>query len=119
MVWDVQHSKNGVPHLERKTPWPYVNHYLWQRPFPAPIMLWASAITQTISTLLAAYGFGLITPISWSDTGLVWAYSITSAFVTDVVKVEVYRHLAHQTSRHRRFLKHLTRALVHHHQVRH
>jgi DNA-binding transcriptional ArsR family regulator len=27
LVWEVQHSKNGVPHLQRKTPWPYVNHY--------------------------------------------------------------------------------------------
>jgi len=27
LVWVVTHGKNGVPHLERKTPWPYVNHY--------------------------------------------------------------------------------------------
>ncbi len=27
LVWEVTHSKNGVPHLQRKTPWPYVNHY--------------------------------------------------------------------------------------------
>jgi hypothetical protein len=27
LVWEVKHGKNGVPHLQRKTPWPYVNHY--------------------------------------------------------------------------------------------
>ena len=27
LVWEVQHSKSGAPHLQRKTPWPYVNHY--------------------------------------------------------------------------------------------
>jgi len=27
LVWEVQTGKKGVPHLERKTPWPYVNHY--------------------------------------------------------------------------------------------
>jgi hypothetical protein len=27
LVWEVQHSKSGVPHLQRKTPWPFVNHY--------------------------------------------------------------------------------------------
>jgi len=27
LVWEVKHSANGVPHLQRKTPWPYVNHY--------------------------------------------------------------------------------------------
>ncbi len=27
LVWEVTHGKNGVPHLQRKNPWPYVNHY--------------------------------------------------------------------------------------------
>jgi hypothetical protein len=27
LVWEVQQCKNGIPHLDRKKPWPYVNHY--------------------------------------------------------------------------------------------
>jgi len=27
LVWEVTRSAGGVPHLTRKTPWPYVNHY--------------------------------------------------------------------------------------------
>jgi len=27
LVWEVTKSAGGVPHLSRKTPWPYVNHY--------------------------------------------------------------------------------------------
>lgn len=27
LVWEVKQCSNGTPHLERKTPWPYVNHY--------------------------------------------------------------------------------------------
>jgi hypothetical protein len=27
LVWEVSTSARGVPHLTRKTPWPYVNHY--------------------------------------------------------------------------------------------
>jgi len=27
LVWKVTKSKNGQPHLQRKTPWPYINHY--------------------------------------------------------------------------------------------
>jgi hypothetical protein len=27
LVWEVTMSRGGVPHLARKTPWPYVNHY--------------------------------------------------------------------------------------------
>jgi hypothetical protein len=26
-VWEVRRGKSGAPHLERKQPWPYVNHY--------------------------------------------------------------------------------------------
>ena len=91
--------------------------HFWKRPWPAPVMVWSAVITKVAATLLAAYGFGLITPISWPEIALIWAYSITSAFVTDVVKVEVYRHLAHRTRRHRTFLKQLTRTLVHRHQI--
>ncbi|MGH8647549.1 MAG: hypothetical protein ACREX4_25045 [Gammaproteobacteria bacterium] len=27
LVWEVKKTKDDVPHLQRKTPWPYVNHY--------------------------------------------------------------------------------------------
>jgi len=27
LVWEVRPCKNGSPHLERRIPWPYVNHY--------------------------------------------------------------------------------------------
>jgi len=27
VMWEVQKTKTGAPHLERKQPWPYVNHY--------------------------------------------------------------------------------------------
>ena len=27
LVWEVKRSDRGVPHLERRTPWQYVNHY--------------------------------------------------------------------------------------------
>lgn len=27
LMWEVKPGKTGAPHLQRKTPWPYVNHY--------------------------------------------------------------------------------------------
>ena len=78
--------------------------YFWKRPWPAPIMVWSAVGTKLGATILAAYGFGLIAPISWPEIALIWGYSITSAFVTDLVKVQVYRHLQHRTPRHERFL---------------
>ncbi len=85
--------------------------HFWERPWPAPIMVWSAVITKLAATLLAAYGFGLITPITWPEIALIWGYSITSAFVTDIVKVQVYRHLSRETPRHRGFLFRLQRSL--------
>ncbi len=78
--------------------------YFWRRPWPAPIMIWSALITKLAATVLAAYGFGLITPISWPEIVLIWGYSIVSALVTDLVKVQVYRHLQHRTPRHEKFI---------------
>ncbi len=64
--------------------------HFWERPYPAPIMVWSAIVTKVAGTLIAAYGFGLITPITWPEIGLIWGYSIASAFVTDLVKVHVY-----------------------------
>ena len=78
--------------------------HFWERPWPAPIVVWSAIITKIGGTLIAAYGFGLITPISWPEIALIWTYSITSAAITDVVKVQVYRHLDRRTPGHRGFL---------------
>ncbi len=78
--------------------------HFWKRPWPAPIMLWSAAITKLAATILAAYGFDLITPITWPEIALIWGYSIFSALVTDIVKVQVYRHLCHSSRRHTHFI---------------
>ncbi|NIA01326.1 MAG: plasma-membrane proton-efflux P-type ATPase [Planctomycetia bacterium] len=85
--------------------------YFWKQPWPAPIMVWSALITKLAATVLAAYGFGLITPISWPEIALIWGYSITSALVTDLVKVQVYHHLQHRASSHRRFLARIRQPL--------
>lgn len=78
--------------------------HFWTKPWPAPVMLWSAVVTKIAATLLAAYGLGFITPISWPEIALIWLYSLFSAVVTDLVKVQVYRHLRHSTRRHRKFL---------------
>ncbi|MCF6229217.1 MAG: plasma-membrane proton-efflux P-type ATPase [Gammaproteobacteria bacterium] len=85
--------------------------HFWQHPWPAPIMIWSALITKLAATLLAAYGFGLITPITWPEIALIWGYSIASALLTDWVKVQVYRHMSQETPRHRGFLIRLQQSL--------
>jgi H+-transporting ATPase len=76
-----------------------------QRPFPAPLMIWAALSTKLAATLLCAYGFGLVTPISWPEIALVWGYSIVWSFVTDAAKVSVYRRFDRASPRHSSFLR--------------
>ncbi len=85
--------------------------HFWQHPWPAPIMIWSAVATKLAATLLAAYGFGLITPITWPEIALIWGYSFASALLTDWVKVQVYRHMSRETPRHRGFLARLQQSL--------
>jgi len=79
--------------------------FFLKKPYPAPIMIWSGIVTKVLGTLLAAYGFGLITPIGWTEIALIWGYSIAWAFLTDWAKVSVYRHFAMESPRHDGFLK--------------
>ncbi len=86
----------------------------WKKPYPAPVMIWSAVGTKLLGTLLAAYGFGLITPITWPEIGMIWGYSIVWAFVTDWAKVRVYRHFDLQTPRHQKFLSTVQQAATPH-----
>jgi H+-transporting ATPase len=77
----------------------------YKKPYPAPVMIWSALITKLIGTFLAAYGLGLITPISWREIGLIWGYSIVWAFLTDGVKNWVYGQFKRPHRHHEHFLK--------------
>jgi H+-transporting ATPase len=59
---------------------------------PARILWIAVLGTQTIATLIAVYGL-FMTPIGWKLAGIVWAYAIVCALLTDRVKLLGYRLL--------------------------
>ncbi len=88
--------------------------FFLKKPHPAPVMIWSALATKIIGTLLAAYGFGLITPIRWYEINLIWGYSIAWTFLTDWAKILVYRHFNLKGQHHERFLE-----TVHHHLAPH
>jgi H+-transporting ATPase len=88
--------------------------FFLKKPHPAPIMIWSAVGTKLVGTFLAAYGFGLIAPITWPQIALVWGYSIVWAFFTDFAKVRVYRHFGMTTKRHKNFLRIMKQPLHHH-----
>jgi H+-transporting ATPase len=88
--------------------------FFLKKPFPAPVMIWSAIGTKLAGTFLAAYGFGLITPITWSEIALIWAYSITWAFLTDCAKARVYHHFGMAAARHKNFLRTVRQPLHQH-----
>jgi H+-transporting ATPase len=65
----------------------------WWSIRPAKILLFAVLGTQAFATLMAVYGFHLMTPIGWGWAGFVWGYAILCALLTDPVKLLAYRIL--------------------------
>jgi len=88
--------------------------FFLKKPYPAPVMIWSAVGTKLLGTILAAYGFGLITPITWPQIALIWGYSITWAFLTDWAKARVYQHFDMKTTRHQNFLGVVKQSLHHH-----
>lgn len=82
-----------------------------QKPWPAPIIFWSAIVTKVLATLLVVYPMGLMAPISWFDVGIIWAYSIGFAFVTDAAKILAYGAIDQSAARTRRFFSMLNRSL--------
>ncbi len=66
--------------------------WFWQRPWPSPLLFWATFGTEIAGTLIAVYGI-FITPIGWQYALLIWAYALVWFLFNDVVKVWTYRML--------------------------
>lgn len=71
--------------------------YFWQKPWPAPILLWATFGTEIVGTIVAAEGW-LMTPIGWSNALLIWVYALAWFLVNDLVKVKAVKLIRQTTS---------------------
>ena len=62
----------------------------WWSTRPANILLFAVLGTQTLATLMAVYGLGIMTPIGWGWALFVWGYALAWALLNDRVKLLAY-----------------------------
>ncbi len=69
-----------------------VEGWFWQRPFPAPLLFFATFGTEILGTLIAVYGF-LITPIGWEYAAWMWGYALVWFLFNDMIKMATYRFL--------------------------
>jgi H+-transporting ATPase len=75
----------------------------WSKPHPSLLLLAAVLGTQIAAALIVGFGF-LMDPIPWRYVGFIWLYCIAWAFIEDLAKLQVYRHLELRSRHHKRFL---------------
>ncbi len=86
----------------------------YARPFPSKALFWSAVGTKLLATLFVIYPFGLITPITWSNVGLIWVYCLIWIFIEDQAKLAMLGHLSMECARHENFLCLVKRKLHHH-----
>ena len=69
-----------------------IDDWFWRRPWPSWILFGATFSTRVIGTIIAVYGFGLMTPIGWEWGLFMWAYALTWFVFNDMVKMAVLRY---------------------------
>jgi H+-transporting ATPase len=84
--------------------------WAWQRPWPSWLLVVPAETTQFIGTLIVVYGIAMA-PIGWWLALLVWAYTITSFFVANAVKIGTYALLNHRVALHARHLDRVERRI--------
>jgi H+-transporting ATPase len=80
------------------------------KPYPAPSLLISAIGTKLLVTVLCAFGFGLIEPLSWQVVGYTWGYCLIWVFIEDWGKLYVYHHLRLTGANHRSFLSRLKKS---------
>lgn len=66
--------------------------WFWQRPWPAPVLFWATFGTEVVGTVFAAEGW-FMPPIGWDYALMIWAYALVWFLFNDVAKVMTVRIL--------------------------
>jgi H+-transporting ATPase len=68
------------------------HRHFWQRPYPSPLLISATSLTELVGTLFAVYGL-FLAPIGWQYALLVWGYALTWFVINDLVKIWTYKLL--------------------------
>ncbi|WP_457640200.1 plasma-membrane proton-efflux P-type ATPase [Persephonella sp.] len=68
-----------------------VKDWLWKKPWPSPVLFIATFGTRVIGTIIAVYGFDLITPIGWEWAIFIWGYAMVWFLFNDAVKMAILK----------------------------
>jgi H+-transporting ATPase len=70
-----------------------IDDWFWKKPYPSWILFGATFSTRILGTLIAVYGFGLMTAIGWKYAAYMWVYTLVWFVFNDVIKMATYRWL--------------------------
>ena len=73
-----------------------VENWFWKRPWPSPLLFFATFGTEILGTFIAVYGL-FITPIGWEYAIYIWAYALVWFLINDVIKMVTHRFLNNGT----------------------
>ncbi len=68
-----------------------IDDWFFKRPYPSWILFIATFSSRVIGTIIAVYGFGLMTPIGWEWALGMWVYSLAWFVFNDAIKMAVLR----------------------------
>ncbi|MEO1924323.1 MAG: HAD-IC family P-type ATPase, partial [Nautiliaceae bacterium] len=69
-----------------------IDDWFFKKPWPSLILFGATFSTRVIGTIIAVYGFGLMTPIGWEWGLFMWAYALTWFVFNDAVKMAILKY---------------------------
>jgi len=69
-----------------------ISDWFFKKPYPSLILFLATFSTGIIGTIIAVYGFGLITPIGWDWAIFMWIYALGWFIFNDIIKMVVLRY---------------------------
>jgi len=73
-----------------------IDDWFWRRPWPSWTLFNATFLSRIAGTVIAVYGFGLMTPIGWEWAAFAWGYALAWFVVNDAVKIAVLRYYRKQ-----------------------
>lgn len=68
-----------------------IDDWFFKRPWPSWTLFIATFSSRVAGTIIAVYGFGLMTPIGWEWALGMWAYALSWFVFNDAIKMAVLR----------------------------
>ncbi len=69
-----------------------IDDWFWKKPWPSWTLFGATFSSRVAGTIIAVYGFDLMTPIGWKWAAYMWIYALTWFVFNDVVKMIVLKY---------------------------